>query len=73
MRHSRVTEYIDVFCRYLTHPWVLPCGPAFSCSNSFLMNLSIQLNLERYASSGLRVAVIAGVRNLPDNDGHLVS
>ena len=35
-----ITEYIHVFCRYCTHPWVPPYGPACSCSNSSLSNLS---------------------------------
>jgi len=37
-----ITEYILVFCRYFTHPWVSPYEPAYSCSNLILPNLSDQ-------------------------------
>jgi len=37
---SYVADLIRVICRYSTHPWVSPCGPAFGCSNLILSNLS---------------------------------
>ena len=37
---SYVADHIRVICRYSTHPWVSPCGPAIGCSNLILSNLS---------------------------------
>jgi len=37
---SHVADHIPVICRYSTHPWVSPGGPAFGCSNLVLSNLS---------------------------------
>jgi len=37
---SYVANHVHVICRYFTHPWVSPYGPAFGCSNLIRSNLS---------------------------------
>ena len=56
-----ITEYIHVFCRYFTHPWVTPCGPSFGCSNLIPSNLSGQPKAVQIQSNW-----ICPAKNIPE-------
>jgi hypothetical protein len=55
VQNPRIRQYILVFCRYFTHPWVSPYGPAFSCSNLILSNLSGQRKADQITDTVLGI------------------
>jgi len=77
---SYVANPIPVICRYSTHPWVSPCGPAFGCSklilsnlsgllrstNSFLMNLSLHAQRKVTKRKGIPGARASHTRSLDE-------